>query len=109
ISDDGSVVVGLATTNNRTFTEAFLLNRDETDFEGLGHLPGGQFFSRALDVSPDGSIVVGHSQTGVEAGGEFVAFIWTNSHHHMRSLKKVLEDAYGLDLTGWTLKSAKSI
>src|SRR5699024_7082055 len=79
------------------------------DFEGLGHLPGGQFFSRALDVSPDGSIVVGHSQTGVEAGGEFVAFIWTNSHHHMRSLKKVLEDAYGLDLTGWTLKSAKSI
>lgn len=105
ISGDGSVVVGLTSTNNFSFTEAFLLNLNESDFEGLGDLPGGKHFSRAFDVSFDGSIVVGHSHT--ENGLE--AFIWTNSHYNMRSLKDVLENVYGLDLTGWTLSAARGI
>ena len=42
---------------------------------GLGDLPGGEFFSRASDVSADGSIVVGTSTSGVPGRRE--AFRWT--------------------------------
>ncbi len=43
-------------------------------FMGLGHLPGGDFQSRARDVSADASVVVGYS---VNALGE-EAFRWTD-------------------------------
>ncbi len=47
----------------------------DTTFFGLGSLPGGYSYSRALAVSADGSTVVGisHSSSGYEA------FIWTSS------------------------------
>ena len=44
-------------------------------FQGLGDLPGGDFESSALDVSGDGSVVVGYSK--YEAGGNVEAFRWT--------------------------------
>ena len=66
--------------------------------------PGGAFFSDAWDASFDGSVIVGESASafGVEA------FIWTPSTG-MRALKDLLETEYGLDLTGWTLTSARGI
>lgn len=42
-------------------------------FAGLGDLPGGGFFSNAEGISPDGSTIVGWSESG--AGS--VAFRWT--------------------------------
>lgn len=47
----------------------------ETNFQGLGDLPGGLYFSKAFGVSPDGSVVVGQSNSG--KGME--AFVWTPS------------------------------
>ncbi len=57
----------------------------------------------AYAVSADGSVVVG---TGEYASSR--AFIWDQSHG-MRNLKEVLENDYGLDLTGWTLTRATGI
>jgi hypothetical protein len=71
---------------------------------GLGDLPGGDFFSAANDVSADGSVVVG---TGSSASG-FEAFVW-NAADGMRSLRDLLTNDAGLDLTGWTLISANAI
>jgi len=75
---------------------------DHPEF-GLGDLPGGAFLSRALAVTPDGSIVVGYgtSDLGTQA------FIW-DAENGMRILQDVLE-SYGLDLAGWTLQNASGI
>jgi len=86
-SADGSVVVGVGNSAN-----------------GLGDLSGGDFYSFAYGVSGDGSVVVGYSSSA--NGNE--AFIW-NSTQGMRSLKEVLTNDYGLNLTGWTLTGADGI
>jgi len=56
--------------------------------------------STALAVSADGSIVVGW--TTVDSSPDVAAFIW-DEVGGMKNLKEVLENDYGLDLTGWTL------
>ncbi len=78
--------------------------RQDSGFLALGDLDEGDYYSEARGVSADGAIVVGTSNT---AAG-FEAFIW-DSVHNMRSLKQVLEQDYGLDLTGWTLTRANAI
>ena len=47
----------------------------QASFQGLGDLPGGHYSSTAMDVSPDGSTVVGDSTP--LSGGE--AFRWTEA------------------------------
>ena len=57
-------------------------------FQALGELPGGIFKSQAHAVSPDGSHVVGQSNTGhPPAFGqiETEAFLWT---HTVKNLKR---------------------
>jgi uncharacterized membrane protein len=67
-----------------------------TGMVGLGFLPVGGFsVTAATGVSADGSVVVGHSGSGE-------VFIW-NSTQGMRSLREILTNDYGLNLTGWTL------
>jgi hypothetical protein len=76
---------------------------------GLGELPDMEFYSEALAVSADGSVVVGRAYTlenGME--GDEEAFIW-DADRGIRSLKEVLEDDHGLDLSGWRLYSARGI
>jgi probable HAF family extracellular repeat protein len=46
-------------------------------FQGIGDLPGGRFYSIGLAISPDGSVVVGHSASGI-AGHE--PFRWTKAN-----------------------------
>jgi uncharacterized membrane protein len=71
---------------------------------GLGDLPGGIHHSFVRDISGDGSIVVGQSET--DAGRE--TFIWDTAHG-MRRLQDVLAADYGLDLDGWDLVEALGI
>src|SRR5207249_1660732 len=71
VSDDGSVVVGRATTPE-TWT-AFCWTNAE-GMQDLGTLPGGNW-SRAFSASADGSVVVGVS--GVSIGQH--AFCWTSA------------------------------
>ncbi len=77
-------------------------------FQGLGDLPGGMTFSLSFQfgdaLSDDGSVAVGvgNSASGTEA------FIWDTTNG-MRLLEDVLVTDFGLDLTGWTLSSARGI
>ena len=105
ISADGSTVVGWAFGDDEIsrpfrWTEA-------GGMQVLGPLPGGTTTGSAADVSGDGSVVVGTASSG-PLPGQARAFIWDESHG-MRELASVLASDYGLDLSGWTLLSAKAI
>jgi len=104
ISGDGYVVVGKAKYTDpydakKSIKEAFIW--EDGVMTGLGFLAdaAGPFESKATGVSADGSVVVGESKlvTGKEA------FVWTAESNEMRSLRDVLEEDLGVDLTGWTL------
>ncbi len=104
VSPDGSVVIGYS--KSASGIEAF--RWENGVMLGLGDLPGGGFGSRAYDVSANGSVVVGKSLIGDHPQTGNVAFIW-DADHGMRNLKTLLENDYGLDLTGWRLAFARGI
>lgn len=54
------------------------VNGQTASFQGIGDLPGGAFDSRAYDISPDGSVVVGRS-LDTTATVSYVAIMWTES------------------------------
>ena len=71
--------------------------------EGLGFLIEGSLYSRANDVSADGSVVVGFSRYGSTTE----AFRWTESGG-MESVIDLLM-ASGIDMTGWTLHDTRAV
>jgi probable HAF family extracellular repeat protein len=99
ISADGSVIVG--NSESVSGREAFRWT-EAGGMVGLGNLPGG--WSSAWAASADGSVIVGGSFSGLN----LEAFIW-DEINSIRSLKDVLTNDYGIDLTGWVLNSASSI
>jgi len=70
---------------------------------GLGYLLGRYNDSIARGVSADGSVIVGQS-----CSARYEAFCWDDKNG-MRSLRDVLENDYGLDLTDWRLIEATGI
>ncbi len=98
ISGDGSVIVGFSSSSLAPNGEAFRWKANT--MTGLGLLSGFTT-SSANAVSANGNIIVG------DCGGG-VAFIW-DSKSGMRNLQTVLTNNFGLNLTGWTLKSATGI
>jgi len=96
VSADGSVVVGYTSTQAFRWTVS-------GGMQLLGSLPGGDW-SDAKAVSPDGSIVVGSARKD----DNWQPIIW-DATNGMRSIKDILEDDYGLDLTGWNLTWAYGI
>ncbi len=106
-STDGSVVVG-SMWNSAGDRQAFRWT-EEAGMAGLGDLPGDPFFSRALAVSADGSIVVGESN-GYYWDFSSKAFIW-DAENGMRALQAVLITDFqlGPSLEGWTLHGARAI
>ena len=106
VSSNGLVVVG--SSESDLGEEAFRWENDT--MVGLGGLvaPWDDILeSRAYGVSADGSVVVGESFYGSGPLSNF-AFIWTEEDG-MLYLQELLETNYGLDLTGWTLKSAQGV
>lgn len=101
VSANGTVIVGYARMENGI--EAFRWTADE-GVVGLGDLPDGDWFSQANAVCADGSVIVG---TGTTIDGQ-AAFIWTPDRG-MWFLQHVLEEEYGLDLTGWKLREALAV
>lgn len=98
VTPDGSVVVG---RNIVGIQAGDVVWRWE---EGVGMqqlpLPEGWPLADPTDVSADGSIVVGRGGPPETLGTYPYAFIWTEEAG-MRDLKQVLENDFGLDLTGW--------
>lgn len=68
----------------------------------LGQLPGGGFID-GLDISGDGSVIVGHT----DSPDGFLATIWTESGG-VQTLSDYAA-GFGLDLSGWTLLSASGV
>jgi probable HAF family extracellular repeat protein len=103
-SYDGSTLVGTSKVDDpnnpaKSVKQAFIWEGGV--MTGLGFLAdaAGPFESKATGVSADGSVVVGESKIAV--GKE--SFVWTADSNEMRSLRDVLEEDLGVDLTGWTL------
>lgn len=104
VSADGSVIVGVS--DSAFGKEAFLWTLGG-GMVGLGDLAGSVFENIATGVSADGSVVVG----GDAMNPGFLlteAFIW-DSTNGMRSLKSMLQNDYGLNMTGWTLEKATGV
>jgi probable HAF family extracellular repeat protein len=104
VSYDGTTVVGTSKVDDpnnlrKSVKQAFIWEGDV--MAGLGFLGEGDgvYESKATGVSADGSVVVGESKT---ADGK-EAFVWTAESDEMRSLRDILEEDLGIDLTGWTL------
>lgn len=116
ISANGRFIVGFGgDINNNTGGEAFLWTEQRS--LSLGDLENGTGISIAYDLSDNASVVVGASTSiaGQPFGDSIIfngqsqeAFIW-QPQLGMRSLKTVLTNDYGLDLTGWTLLVATSV
>lgn len=122
VSGDGSVVVGRGSSSSGA--EAFRW----TESDGIVSLGGGE----AKDITADGTVVVGtnygvgafrwtesggmesleglSSATAVSGDGSVVvgSALWTESRGAVL-IKDLLENEFGLDLTGWALHSAYGI
>ena len=111
VSADGSIIVGKGEFGRATgnpITEAIMWTSDigPVFLGGLG-FQSSDFISSALDISGDGSTIVG---SAANLGG-IDAAIWDGTHG-MRSLRHVLTTEYGLGdaLSGWsTLGEARGI
>ena len=103
-SSDGSVIVG--ESDSASGIEAFRWTA-QAGMVSLGELPGSAG-SRAYGVSADGSIVVGGADVDNFNSSGNRAFIGDDLHG-MRDLQTVLVDDYGLDLTGWSLSTARDV
>ena len=97
VSGSGEKIVGLASGGGYVWSEA-------EGYVALGNPwnPGIPKIPR--DVSYAGTRIVG----GNFASGSSAAFLW-EAGKGMRELHAVLEEDYGLDLTGWTLLDANGI
>jgi probable HAF family extracellular repeat protein len=95
-SHAGNVIVGAVADQAVRWTS-------DNAAHGLGFFPGGTRVSLAEAVSSDGQVVVGYSDSVMG----FQAFVWHPSTG-MHNLRSILTDA-GLNLTGWTLRSATDI
>ena len=135
VSADGLVVVGRS--RGASGWEAFRWTAG-TGMVGIGDLPGGSFESEAFAASADGSVVVGLSNAagnstqafrwtpggmqslapmglayGVSSDGEVVvgaagdAMVWTAVGGSVSVQARLT--ALGVDLTGWTLRSAEDV
>ena len=103
VSADGSVVVGGAELFERAW------RWENGVATNLGSLPGAEW-GTALDVSADGSVIVG-SVGGDESGmwdGSTLGVLWTPGDG-ARYVGDVLADDLGLDLDGWVLREVAAI
>ncbi len=102
VSDDGQAVVGWAELP-WPWGETSWIWTEERGFELIGDFPSGIWESWTWDLNHDGSLALGYGTT--EAGR--TAFIWDRVHGQ-RPLQEVLEQDYGLDLSGWHLQDGRA-
>jgi uncharacterized membrane protein len=105
VSFDGNAIVGKSASSEGR--EAYLWTATD-GMIGLGDLPGGTFHGTGRDVSADGTVVVGQSNTGAGPPGHFEAFIWTADTEMLR-IVDVLQWR-GVDATNdWLLQVATGV
>jgi len=75
-----------------------------TGMVSLGDLWGGDVDSRSLDISADGTVIVGYGTSLI--GRE--ACLW-DADRNIVTMHDLLTATYGLDLIGWTLMETTGI
>jgi len=106
VSADGRVIVGFF--GSGLVTQAFRWTADG-GMVSLGDLPGGLFNSIAHDLSADGSVIVGSSDTLREDGNNTrSAFYWT-ADMGMVNLQDLLIRHGVTNLDGWRLSEARAV
>ena len=106
---DGSILVGMADGSSSATSGAFVL-REDTGFELIGLMPSSQFpvVGGALDVTEDGSTIIGFQREGAGGFSSFEATYWTEETG-LVPLKDHL-NALGAGIpAGFTLAAAQSI
>ncbi|MCK5608989.1 hypothetical protein KAR91_44355, partial [Candidatus Pacearchaeota archaeon] len=102
-SSDGTVIVGSGSFGLNSYGQVFRWVLGE-GWHLIESLPNSTH-CYALDVSSDGTIVVG---TNLISGGGSDAFIW-DEINGTRNLQDLLANFYGLNLTGWDLEGVSGI
>lgn len=103
-STDGSILVGRL---GMVTGEAFVWEEGQTQVTPLGTLTSPAPWSEALDVSGDGSVIVGRSQEGADTTG--AAVIWESSGTPKTLLSAMRERGFEDPLTGTALRRATAI
>jgi probable HAF family extracellular repeat protein len=104
VSDDGSVIAGFSVDVPLSNIEKAAIWTANEGMVGLGSLHGWSLeFSYCTAISGDGSVAVGYSYDY-----DTEAFLWT-ANGGMVSIKEMLENQYGLNLSGWALNHATGI
>lgn len=104
ISPDGTTLVG-GVLHPSWGGAAFRWDFETDEIEFLPYIDDLDF-SAALDASLGGELLVGF--VGDRASGDTQAVIWHDSGN-VTFLQDLLEDVYGLDLTGWVLEAATAV
>ena len=100
-SADGSVCVGYVDMRSSVITPRAAMWGPDGQLTLLPETAGGQEPFQATGVSADGQAIVGQ----LRGGG---VYLWDPAHG-TRDLQPLLQGAYGLDLTGWTLENAYTV
>jgi uncharacterized membrane protein len=105
VSADRSVLVGSRWPRGVTklLRTTLAFRQQSGEIECLGDLPLGFTGSQAHDVSADGGVIVGNSETDKQS----TAMIWDRSHG-MRDLAAVVRE-FGGSTDGWHLKTARAV
>lgn len=104
VTPSGDVIVGsYSSTGPNT---AFRWTESTGDVE-LDSLPTGTGQADAFAVSDDGRYTVGWSSSGI-FDIDWEAVIWTEDGE-IRKLSDMLQDDFGIDMTGWQLISANDV
>jgi probable HAF family extracellular repeat protein len=104
VSANGSVVIG--ESNGKAFRWTNATGMTDLGISILGDAAGGDNEALSLDLSADGSVVVGTEWLGGDLTNT-KAFIWDEANN-----KRYIQDlltSYGLNLTGWSLTHAGGI
>ena len=83
VSSNGEIVIGSTETDSDSDIFVWKQTNDQSTFEIISDSTGWKSYSRAIDVTPDASVVVGYTNDG---GGLSAAFSWDAESNEMRLL-----------------------
>ena len=107
LSGDGSTIMGVGRFGGEPpYDDAFVWT-EQGGHQYIGTVDG-WISNHGIDISYDGSTVVGYLLNDPMQYEDFAAYIW-DEQDGVRLIQDILENDYNLDLTGWTLTSAIGI
>jgi len=106
LSPDGSTIMGTVPFFDEFRDDAFVWT-EQSGQQFIGTVDG-WISNHGIDISDDGSTVVGYLLNNPMQYEDFAAYIW-NEQDGVRLIQDILANNYNLDLTGWTLTNATGI